>query len=423
MEQLLMYLDEQPGVPYGTLRYIVAEVNYGGRVTDDKDVRLISAILSRYFNENILDDSYKLAPLNEYYAPQIGPVVDTRAFIAQLPQDENPEVFGLHPNALITAQTNQARKFHGTIVSVQPRISAGAAAKTPEEVCLEMSADFLDRLPTMASTKEAHADTYAKTADGGIVSLGVFHGQEFDRFTGLVKKVQSTLKMLQKAVKGLVVMSAELEQMFVSFQLQKVPGLWEKAAYPCLKPLNSWYIDYLLRLDMMNRWMREGPPLSFWIPALFFPQGFMTASLQVYARKTRIAIDTLAFCTKVTRIPDGDKVTEKPPDGDYVHGLYFEGCGFEVPASASNPVRMVESDPRELYVLCPVVWLMPLLKNDLDTSKDYLCPLYKTSERKGTLSTTGHSTNFVLWMQMPTDIEDKEHWVRRGVCLLCMLDT
>jgi dynein heavy chain len=228
--------------------------------------------------------------------------------------------------------------------------------------------------------------------------------------------------MLDKAVRGLVVMSAELEQMFNSFQLQKVPGLWEKAAYPCLKPLNSWYVDYLKRLDMINDWMRMGPPDSFWIPALFFPQGFMTASLQVYARKTQIAIDTLGFSTKVTRIPDGCDVKEGAGDGNYIHGLYFEGCGFEVPASATNPVRMVESDPRVLYVLCPVVWLQPLLRNEIDISKDYLCPLYKTSERKGTLSTTGHSTNFVLWMSMPTDVEDKQHWVRRGVALLCMLD-
>jgi dynein heavy chain len=419
MEQLLMYLDSQPGVPYGTLRYIVAEVNYGGRVTDDKDVRLISAILAKYFTEEVLTETYKLAPLEEYYAPPAGPLEDTKAFLKNLPQDENPEVFGLHPNAMITANTNQARKFHGTVVSVQPRIAGSGGGKTPEELVSEMANTFLTRIPKMPRTRDAHPSTYEKTPDGGVVSLGVFHGQEFERFEILVKQVTSTLKMLDKAVKGLVVMSAELEEMFNAFILQAVPGLWVKKAYPCLKPLNSWYEDFLKRLDMINSWMLEGPPVTFWVPAFFFPQGFMTASLQVYARHTQIAIDTLAFRTAVTKLEDAPDVKERAESGNYIHGLYYEGCGFDKKAT-----NMVESDPRVLYVLCPVIWLKPMLKTEIaeETKLDYKCPLYKTSERKGTLSTTGHSTNFVLWTAMPTDKEDTNHWVRRGVCLLCMLD-
>merc|ERR1719506_3017526 len=68
-EQVNMYLTSQPGVPWITLNYIIAAVNYGGRVTDDKDVRLISAVLERYFNKDILEDGSKLSPLEQYYAP------------------------------------------------------------------------------------------------------------------------------------------------------------------------------------------------------------------------------------------------------------------------------------------------------------------------------------------------------------------
>ena len=41
-------------VPYKVLNYIGAEINYGGRVTDDKDSRLIITILRTFINENIL---------------------------------------------------------------------------------------------------------------------------------------------------------------------------------------------------------------------------------------------------------------------------------------------------------------------------------------------------------------------------------
>ena len=70
--QLKMYLDRQPGVLYTALNYLVAEINYGGRVTNDKDVELIKSLLKRYFCPDILRDEYMLSLLDNYYAPKEG---------------------------------------------------------------------------------------------------------------------------------------------------------------------------------------------------------------------------------------------------------------------------------------------------------------------------------------------------------------
>jgi len=50
----------------------------------------------------------------------------------------------------------------------------------------------------------------------------------------------------------------------------------------------------------------------------------------------------------------------------------------------------------------------------------YECPVYKTPERAGTLSTTGISTNFVVSVRLPTAFEPK-HWVCRSAALLLSL--
>ncbi len=65
-----------------------------------------------------------------------------------------------------------------------------------------------------------------------MISLGVFVGQEIDRFNKLLHVMKSTLINLDKAILGTVVMSMELEQMFNNFINNKVPVLWEKEDIP-----------------------------------------------------------------------------------------------------------------------------------------------------------------------------------------------
>lgn len=116
-----------------------------------------------------------------------------------------------------------------------------------------------------------------------------------ERFNKLIIVINSSLEQLQKAIKGEIVMSQDLDNMYTSFLNSQVPEIWAKVAYLSLKPLFSWFTDLCKRVEFMRNWLTQGPPMAFWLPGFFFPQGFMTGSLQTFARKYKVPIDKLNF--------------------------------------------------------------------------------------------------------------------------------
>lgn len=102
------------------------------------------------------------------------------------------------------------------------------------------------------------------------------------------------MKELVQAVKGEIIMTDLLEDTFNSLTINVVPKSWAKRAYPSMKPLSSWFIDFIERVTFFRNALAERPKL-YWISAFFFPQGFLTSVLQIYARKMKIPVDTLNF--------------------------------------------------------------------------------------------------------------------------------
>ncbi|CAE1323851.1 DNAH [Acanthosepion pharaonis] len=90
-------------------------------------------------------------------------------------------------------------------------------------------------------------------------------------------------------------MSLELEMMYQSFLDNEVPQMWTNVAYPSMKALGSWIQDLIARCSFLDTWIKKGQPESFWLPGFFFPQGFLTGTLQTHARKYNLPIDHLSF--------------------------------------------------------------------------------------------------------------------------------
>lgn len=164
-------------------------------------------------------------------------------------------------------------------------------------------------------------------------------------------------------------------------------------------------------------------------------------------------------------VRDQEGTCEVPPeDGVYCRGLFIEGCKWDYKRHV-----LTESDPKVrphdvtaprkgrslpsvelftcrngatsfvwwgralqvpesplvphvqvLFVPMPVIWMQPMETTNFKDEPHYVCPLYKTAERRGVLSTTGHSTNFVMDCRLPSS-EPAAHWIKRGVAMLTSL--
>jgi dynein heavy chain len=222
--------------------------------------------------------------------------------------------------------------------------------------------------------------------------------QECVRYNNLLADMALTLVQVQKALVGEVVMSEELEKMSSAIFDNQVPPSWVACGFLSLKPLASWIEDCNARIDFLNGWIARGTPSVFWISGFFFPQAFLTGTLQNYARLEKIAVDKLSYSYNPRDDITWEDIKERPRAGCLVYGMFLEGCSWD-----STNHRLGESEPKKLFVDLPLFHLLPISERAIPDSGIYNCPVYKVLSRSGTLSTTGHSTNYVMTLELPSD--------------------
>lgn len=150
-------------------------------------------------------------------------------------------------------------------------------------------------------------------------SMNTVLRQELVKFNELTEVIKETLDNVRKAIRGLVLMSPELENVYFSMSVGKVPLAWDRKSYPSLKPLGSYVNDLLARLQFLQNWIDHDAPNVFWISGFFFTQSFLTAVLQNHARKHKIPIDQLDFEFEITQFETSVEIAPS-------YGVYINVC-------------------------------------------------------------------------------------------------
>ncbi|XP_042301519.1 LOW QUALITY PROTEIN: dynein axonemal heavy chain 14 [Sceloporus undulatus] len=505
---LEMLLEKQSEIPWAALHYLTGEVVYGGRVTDHWDRRCLLSILDNFYNPSVLQEDFAYS-VDWVYRPisETDTLKDCRTYLRSLPEADSPELFGMHHCAEKVYLKTQAQLFVESVVSTQPAISTGtiiSGGRNQDEIILEIAADILIRLPLTVEDLGQAPDTddevtkkitfrnfklgpvwatLVKAAEGPCSftssTLLTVLQQEIDHYNTLLSIIIQSLHTLQQGIKGDIIFTTGLEELYNSILKAKVPKLWQQHSYESYKPLGSWIDDLIIRLNFFAMWANrvitfmksrfnhlamlqrqtktmlqtgeetdfsnnyKGHPNCFWLPGFFFPHGFLTAVLQNYARQNEIPVDTLTFVHKVLAFTEDEEqnlrnfkrketilnkaFTDPSPceTGIRIYGLYIDGaCWSPITKSLEEP----ELHER-FYALPDVLFLPEKVElnsrcHSLEEETDmlhYECPLYRTPQRLGMLSSTGVSTNFVTAVNLPSLVAPS-HWITRGVALLCQLD-
>jgi len=409
--QLRMFIDDSPEeLQLKALNYLTGECNYGGRVTEKQDRRLLMTLLADYYCPGAATEGHALCFEHPVYAvPPPGSQEAIMDFIGGMSLVVPPGVYGFHENANLTREQGETYGMMDSLLLTVGQATGGGGSSS-EDAIRQVTDDILERMPQaweIPAVQEKYPTMYEESMNTVLV-------QELNRFNNLVGVIRASLKDIQKAIKGLLLMSEDLEQVFLSIFNGKTPAMWLANSYPSLKPLGSYTNDLIERLRFFQNWVDHGIPVLFWLSGIYFTQAFTTGAAQNFARKFTIAIDTLTFDFEM---PKEQEPTERPADGVYTYGVFLEGCKWNW-----DKWELDESDPKVLFVPVPMIWIVPVKKADLRSFPSYECPLYKVSTRKGVLSTTGHSTNFVMPIRLNSTTPEA-HWTKRGVAMLTGLDT
>nr|XP_041630529.1 dynein heavy chain 8, axonemal-like isoform X2 [Drosophila kikkawai] len=124
-------LEQGKGISWVTVRYMLGEVQYGGRVTDDYDKRLLNTFTRVWFHDALFEETFQFFKGYKVYSFK-----EQEAYLSAIDEMLNvdpPQVYGFHSNAEITYQTNTMRNILDEIMSIQPKESSAGTGESRED--------------------------------------------------------------------------------------------------------------------------------------------------------------------------------------------------------------------------------------------------------------------------------------------------
>jgi dynein heavy chain len=422
----LLFLERhlyQGALSWPTLQYMVAEVQYGGKITDDLDRRLFRTYANQWLTAATTKPGFAFRPSETlqkiendfgYGCPPGDTHDDYAAFAKTLPSVDSPEVFGLHPNADLAFRNKEVRNLLATILETQPKGGGSSGGgPTREDVVYAKCEEILSGIP-----EDYVEEVYAKALDMS-QPLDVFLNQEIQRLQLVIGSVRQKSNTILGAIRGEVVITQQIIDGINAIFDAKVPHDWvfspagDEVSWQA-PTIGFWASGLGARDEQLRKWIAgKGRPKSYWFPGWSNAAGFLTAVQQEVTRRHRSegwALDGVRVDSEVTEYDRAEQVRAPPPEGVYISGLSLDGAIWD-----KSGACVAEAKPKILFCEMPILFVTAVTKtakksSDLGPFGGFSCPVYKYVRR---------TDKYIIFMVNLPSQQKPDHWILRGVALLC----
>jgi energy-coupling factor transporter ATP-binding protein EcfA2 len=220
-----------------TLRYLIGECNYGGRISDDKDRRLCLALLDEFIFSDIAEAKFVL----------------NRSFFTDLNLEEKStkldEIFSNESLLSLMSLNESALKN-------QPLHSAENIFKGFSNFY-----DYLTGVNIVSVCKESPFSSFVTS--------------ELERYKKLVNRLISSMEDFSEAINGRIQFRESHKTTLASFAKREVPEEWKRNSFARSsenKSMRDFVQDLKSRIEYVNAWAENGTLKAYDISKMFFPQ-------------------------------------------------------------------------------------------------------------------------------------------------------
>ena len=397
LKHLRLFLSESEpdDIPFEAINYVIGELDYGGRVTDNWDRRTLLSLLVKYFNNH--ENSLKTRYPPPSFSSKLDSVIKV---IEEWPVQTLSKDVSLSDNATAINSRNEALRFFANMIELQPNLVLSSDVNvSEEEISLKLIQSLKGEIPTSFNIYEISNKFDMKE------TLNTILMHEVTSYNKLIDVMKSTLDQMTKGINGLIIIDNKLENFLRSIKANKVPQEWLKASYPSILSLHSYMEDFKKRIAFFTKWIRAGcSPVIFKLGAFFHPDEFLNGVMQMYSRKHNVAYDSLSWITTPVANVTEDSLSLPPQEGVYIAGLPIEGAKWDYEKQC-----LIDCTFKELKNNLPVIHMLPTQKTDVyDKETTYECPVYRTQNRgTGALDLP----NYIVSLFLPTPTIKPEHWI------------